>query len=969
MSKDKPTYQELEMKIQELEKKSEFFQLLADNTVDWEIFRDTSGKIIYCNKAFERITGFNTSDFISGKVTEKDFVHPDDWNQFQMELEQVKKQVPIMDFEFRIIRHDLQKRTVNFCSQPVYRNDVFIGIRSSLRDITDFEKDIKLQKAKENTEKNLAKIKIQNEEIHFNNERLESLLKVSQYKTESIQELLDLALNEAIKLTKSKIGYIYHYNNDTKQFILNTWSKDVMQECAITNQQTVYNLDKTGIWGEAVRQKKPIIINDFPADNPLKKGYPKGHVELLKYLTIPVIVDNKIVAVAAVANKEEDYDNTDIRQLTLLMDNVWKISERLKLIDKLTRAKENAERNELKYSSLFNSLQEGVYLHEIICSEAGKAVDYKIIDANPISEEYLNIKRDDAIGKTATELYRTEKAPFIEIYAKVAETGEPCTFEEYFAPMDKYFLISAFSPQKGQFATAFLDITERKNFEKEIIKAKEKAEESEKRLKFAIDSGQFGIWDWNVPDNIMVWNDRMFELYGINQSAFTNTVEAWENGLHPEDKQRAIDECNAALKGESDFNTTFKVVQPNGTILHLKANGLVIRDDANKLLRMIGINSDISKNIKAEQELKESEEHLKRAERIGKIGYFEINFELRKAFWSDEIYKIYELDQNSFIPDNKNYIQYIHPDDKVKLLENFNPESKEYKDLNMDYRIITKNNNLKWLHSFSTVEKNKHNIPVKMFGIVQDITEIKLLHEEIKTKNKELGKLNADKDRFISILAHDLKNPFNSLLGFSNLLLRNIHKYDREKIEKQLTIINQVSQQTYNLLMDLLLWSKAQSNNIEFEPEVCNFNDICFEILELEEEIAKEKNITIYYYATEHISLKADINMIKTVMRNLISNAIKYTHFNGCINIYAEKNHENVTITVSDNGIGLDKENISKLWQFSENSTTIGTNGESGTGFGLVLCKQFVEKHGGEIWVESEVDNGTNFKFTLPLHL
>ncbi|OFY84737.1 MAG: hypothetical protein A2236_04995 [Bacteroidetes bacterium RIFOXYA2_FULL_33_7] len=191
--------------------------------------------------------------------------------------------------------------------------------------------------------------------IALHNERLESLLKISQYQTQSIQELLDFALEEAIKLTESKIGYIFFYDNEKRQFILNSWSNEAMKECAVTNPQTVYDLDKTGIWGEAVRQQKPIIINDYELANPYKKGIPEGHVRLSKFLTIPVFSDNKIVAVAGVANKKCNYNDSDIKQLTLLMDSVWRMAERISLIENLKAAKEKAEESgKLKSAFLAN---------------------------------------------------------------------------------------------------------------------------------------------------------------------------------------------------------------------------------------------------------------------------------------------------------------------------------------------------------------------------------------------------------------------------------------------------------------------------------------------------------------------------------------------------------------------------------------------------------------------------------------
>ena len=243
----------------------------------------------------------------------------------------------------------------------IRKNGELYPLRLEARNVPYKGKNVRTVEFRDITESKQSELLIlkKTEEVEFHNQRLESLLKISQYQTNSIQELLDLALNEAIILTKSKIGYIYFYNETDKKFVLNTWSKDVMPECQVMNAQTIYDLDKTGCWGEAVRQRKPIIINDYQADNSLKKGIPQGHVKLQKFLTIPVFSDDKIVAVAGVANKESDYDNSDVRQLTLLMDSVWKISERIVLIKDLTVAKEKAEESDrLKSAFLANMSHE-----------------------------------------------------------------------------------------------------------------------------------------------------------------------------------------------------------------------------------------------------------------------------------------------------------------------------------------------------------------------------------------------------------------------------------------------------------------------------------------------------------------------------------------------------------------------------------------------------------------------------------
>ncbi len=234
------------------------------------------------------------------------------------------------------------------------------GVICFVRDITDQMKiEDELIKAKEIAEEFLKETQKQKSEIELQNERLESLLRISQYKPKSRQDLLDYALKEAIKLTSSSIGHIYYCNETNRQVTLNTWSKDVMKECSIVNQQKVYDLDETGCWVEAIRQRKPFIINNFQDEYPRKKGFPKGHVQISRFLSIPVFIDNEIVGLVGVANKPEDYQQSDIRQLTLLMDAVWRISERENMIENLKIAKEHAEESDrLKSAFLANMSHE-----------------------------------------------------------------------------------------------------------------------------------------------------------------------------------------------------------------------------------------------------------------------------------------------------------------------------------------------------------------------------------------------------------------------------------------------------------------------------------------------------------------------------------------------------------------------------------------------------------------------------------
>ncbi|NJO90673.1 MAG: PAS domain S-box protein [Chloroflexia bacterium] len=256
-----------------------------------------------------------------------------------------------------------------------------------------------------------------------------------------------------------------------------------------------------------------------------------------------------------------------------------------------------------------------------------------------------------------------------------------------------------------------------------------------------------------------------------------------------------------------------------------------------------------------------------------------------------------------------------------------------------------------------------------MWAIIRDITERKRVEADIKQKNETLSKLNSDKDLFLSIIAHDLKGPFNTVLGFLDLLKKNLHQYDMDKIEKFISIVNTSAHSYFHLLEDLLLWARSQSGRMPYNPQYLNYLQVFQYVSEVLGSIANTKNIKINNIANEEITLWGDLDMLKTVLRNLVSNAIKFNNEGGKVDICAERKEMFVTISVSDDGIGMEPEIITNLFDIRKTISTEGTAKESGTGLGLILCKEFVEKHGGEIWVESEVGKGSVFYFTLPLFM
>lgn len=302
----------------------------------------------------------------------------------------------------------------------------------------------------------------------------------------------------------------------------------------------------------------------------------------------------------------------------------------------------------------------------------------------------------------------------------------------------------------------------------------------------------------------------------------------------------------------------------------------------------------------------------------------------------------------------------VHPDDFDFCVQTYLTAFDKREAFLMEYRMKNKFGEYRWIRDFGRPFYDLDNTFLGYIGSCYDITEI---------KNSELSliELNATKDKFFSIIAHDLKTPFNSIIGFSELLVDKVKENDYDKVAEFAGIILQSSKRAMDLLINLMEWSQLQSGRMNFNPEFFDVSMLIDEVMLLLNGIADQKSIIIENQLTKPVLVFADKEMISAVMRNLISNALKFTHTGGCLSISALIKENEVIITVSDNGVGLPEDRINKLFILSESYSTPGTNKEKGTGLGLILCNEFIKKNNGLIWVESEIDKGSSFSFSLPL--
>ncbi len=261
------------------------------------------------------------------------------------------------------------------------------------------------------------------------------------------------------------------------------------------------------------------------------------------------------------------------------------------------------------------------------------------------------------------------------------------------------------------------------------------------------------------------------------------------------------------------------------------------------------------------------------------------------------------------------------------------------------------------------------NTPKVLLGCLENITDRVEAREALRQSEAQLIETNLSKDKFISLIAHDLKSPFNVLIGFSDLLLDNITDFTTEETVTYLKLIQKTANQTYFLLEDILLWSQSTQNKLPYNPTTISTKRCLLEVINLLHSSSESKEIKIEVLTTEDLTLVADEYMIKTILRNLLSNAIKFTRRGGKVDVSWKTDGVNGVISITDKGVGLTEEQQKRIWSLEKQHRSNGTEDEKGSGFGLLLCKEFIEKHNGTISVLSEVGQGSTFSVSIPPQL
>lgn len=618
----------------------------------------------------------------------------------------------------------------------------------------------------------------------------------------------------------------------------------------------------------------------------------------------------------------------------------------------------SSDENDITRWEVFNYLNSNFALHEIILDEHQAPVDYRFLAVNSAMEKATGLTAAQMIGKTAREIFPHTEQYWIEKFAQVAQTGIADQFENYSSELNRYYEMKLFSPCKGQFAMLATDITDQMLDRNNLKEIKDHFE-----LLFNLNPDSVTIT--RLRDGLIIdFNKGSTDLLGYSRDEVigeTTLVERlWvDPNQRQEFRERLVKDgyCN-------NFESSFRC--KDGSILIGMVSSVLFNYNGEP--HLLSVTRDITARKNAETALRESEHMLKESQKIAGFGSYKLNFNNRIWKSSKVLDAIFGIDA-AYTRSISSWINIIHPDFRKELNDylQFNVIQNKQK-FDKEYKIIRQSDQEeRWVHGMGELVFNSHNKLKYMVGTVQDITDRKKAELIIQQQNKVLTDLNNTQNKLFSIIAHDLRNPFNILLNFSEMLMHSSDEFNQKDIVLLASQMNIVSKQTYNLLENLLEWFRLQTGHLTPKPIQGNLRSILLEVLQLSNEMAAKKEIAIVNHIKPHIIVLCDKEMTKTILRNLISNAIKFTNHHGQISLDATTSGTYVNITVTDTGVGITTEILTQLFSFETNATTFGTENEAGSGIGLHLCKELIEKQGGKIWVESEVNKGSCFGFSLPL--
>ena len=503
------------------------------------------------------------------------------------------------------------------------------------------------------------------------------------------------------------------------------------------------------------------------------------------------------------------------------------------------------------------------------------------------------------------------------------------------------------------------DITEQKKIEEKL--------EQERKFSMSIINGTPSIICGIKPDGSTNYiNPSGEQITGYKSEELIG--KNWWKTFYPGSEYQQVEQLFIDFEKGDVRNYEMILTTKKGEKRIVAWNSINHYDENGEIIEIIGFGNDITDRKKADQALKESEELYQKLVNNQGEGIGIVNMNETFIFANPAADKIYGVPTGSLTGRN---VKEFLTDEYITRVNDQTNKRKTGITNSYELEILRPDKTKRIILVTASPEYNKKKEVIGAFAVFRDITERKETEEILKKSEKELRALNAQKDRFFSLLAHDLRSPIGNFLQISELLKLNYEELSNEQVHGFFDNLHSLADGTFKLLDNLLMWSRSQLGRLEIETQAIELYKVGEDIAYLFEENLQSKNIQFKNELPVDLVVMNDMNIIQTLFRNLIGNAIKFSYSGGEITIASKteinklNNSEYYIISVKDNGVGIPKDKIEKIFDMNEDYTTLGTENEKGTGLGLILCKELIEKNGERIWVGSEEGKGTMFCFTL----
>jgi len=704
------------------------------------------------------------------------------------------------------------------------------------------------------------------------------------------------------------------------------------------NASNLFGISRSEVFGKPIGKIIPSMESNYQSlvEELLENNFWNGEV------IFPINETTKVVMIHAGIIKD-----LNLPQIIFICNDVTEKNETDKLI----------KLSEEKYRNIVINTQEYIFTF---------ALDGKLNYANPFFINSFGYNLDEIKNLSLVDIISPDYADTLQIKDDNPNNWEKNSIELELIKKDgsKVFvfgnitLIKEINGSVRYCNAVFNDISDKKETEKNLL-----------MIKTVFEASHDGIAIQFKRKYILV-NDRFVKMFGYETAEEVLGKDPLDFVAEEEYAKIATQIIDSERQSATNKKIEFRGIKKDGSKFLVEKTSSSYQTKEGVFI--VSTLRDVTNERQILKNLEQSEQRFRNIlENIDDCLWSteKIDAEFERIFYSPAIQKITGYPADYFSRDRRLWVKIIHPDDAEKVvseLRNFYKNISQ-KDLEIEYRIINNIGSTVWIRNKITVLRDKFGFVEKIFGLVSDITLDKKAEINLKKSTEELKTINDTKDKFISIISHDLRTPFSSILGFTDVLLND----DDLNVEKQKQYIGMIQESARNMLSlvnSLLDWTRIQTGRISFSPKRTDAINIVNKAVNMLSGAALQKNIHIAVRIFDNFFIHADENLLMQAFANLISNAIKFTPAGGTISISAQPYPQSrfIQFTVKDNGIGIKQEDISKLFRVDAKFSTLGTSGERGSGLGLTLVKEIINKHGGEIFVQSETGKGSEFIFTIP---